>query len=325
MQKLIIKLFIFSIPIIILYNIPKFAHYSFSSVINKKINSLIENNNEPMIIVGGDSRAEEQIISSILERRLGVKTVNIGISGGDIAILYNALMAHNLINKDNTLIISISSTEANDNIIYDWSISQAYVTYISTIDNIRLFGKRYLNMMHERMKLIFKELLKLEVDIKLNPTDNRIETDGFVAVSGDISNFDFQGVDIYNDTSKVFWYIDSKHDGIRKKVLNKMIGKIADTGMNVILIQSPVTPSWLERTKNTYIDSIELNHSKFLKNISAQYDNISFIDFYTNQSTVYHDSMYYNIVHFNFKGAEIFTNTLLDSLMYRNLLKRNID
>jgi len=321
MQKFIIKLLIFSIPIIILYNIPKFAHYSFSSVINKKINSLIENNNEPMIIVGGDSRAEEQIISSILEKRLGIKTVNIGISGGDIAILYNALMTHDLVNKNNTLIISISSTEANDNIIYEWSISQAYVTYISTIDNIKLFGKRYLNMMHERMKLILKELLKLEADIKLNPSDNRIDTDGFVEVSGDMSKFDFQGVDIYKDTSKVFWYLDSKHDGIRKKVLNKMIENIADTDMNVIIFQSPVTPSWLERTKNTYIDSIELDHSKYLKSISAKYDNISFLDFYTNQSDVFHDSMYYNNVHFNSGGAEIFTNALLDSLINKNLMK----
>ena len=322
MQKFIIKLFIFSIPMIILYNIPKFAHYSFSSVINKKINSLIENKNEPMIIVGGDSRAEEQIMSSILEGRLGVKTVNIGISAGDIAILYNALMAHDLVNKNNSLIISISSTEANDNIIYDWSISQAYVTYISTMDNIILFGKSYLNMMHERLKLILKELLKLEDGHTLSPSDKRIETDGFVAVSGEISNFDFQKVDIYNDTSKVFWYLDSKHDGIKKKVLNKMIEKIADTDMNVILIQSPVTPSWLKRTKNTYIDSIELNHSKYLKSISEKYDNISFLDFYTNQIDVFHDSMYYNNVHFNYKGAEIFTKALLDSLILRKTIRK---
>ena len=321
MQKFIIKFFIFSIPIIILYNIPKFANYSFSSIINQKINSLIENKNEPMIIVGGDSRAEEQIISSILERRIGIKTVNIGISAGDVAILYNALMTHDLVNKNNSLIMSISSTEANDNIIYEWSISQAYVTYISTIDNIKLFGKSYLNMMHERLKLILKELLKLEAGYTLNPSDRRIETDGFVAVNGDISKLDFQKVDIYNDTSKVFWYLDSKHDGIRKKVLNKMIGKIADTDMNVILIQSPVAPSWLERTKNTYIDSIELNHSKYLKSISAMYDNISFLDFYTNQIDVFHDSMYYNRVHFNSKGAEIFTNALIDSLINKNLIK----
>ena len=91
--------------------------------------------------------------------------------------------------------------------------------------------------------------------------------------------------------------------------------------MNVIIFQPPISPSWLERTRNTYIDSIELDHSKFLKNISVKYDNISFVDFYTNQSSVYHDSMYYNSMHFNYKGAEIFTNTLLDSITLRNLLQ----
>ena len=70
MQKFIIKLLIFSIPIIVLYNIPKIKHYSFHNDINKKINSLIKNNKEPMIIIGGDSRAERQIIPSIIEDRL---------------------------------------------------------------------------------------------------------------------------------------------------------------------------------------------------------------------------------------------------------------
>ncbi len=179
--------------------------------------------------------------------------------------------------------------------------------------------------MHERIRLILNELFNMEADAKLNPVDNRLNTKGFLGIDGDISIYDFQNIDILDDTLKVGWYLNSKHDGIKKEVFTKLTKKLADSDMNVILFQPPVSPAWLKRTKNTYIDSIELNHSKFLKNISARFDNISFIDFYTNQSTVYQNSMYYNSVHFNYKGAEIFTNALLDSLIYRNLLKRNSD
>ena len=321
MQKFIIKLFIFSIPIIVLYNIPKIAHYSFHSDIDKKINSLIVNNIEPMIIIGGDSRAERQIIPQILEEKFGLKTVNIGVNSGDIAILYNALKNHDIINPNNTLIISVSSVEVNDNVIDKWGIPHAYVTYISTLDNIKLFSRRYLNMMHERILLIFDELFKIYANDEMSLSDNRLETNGFLGISGDISKYNFQEIDILADTLKVGWYKNAKHDGIRKEVFTKLIEEIANTDMSVILFQPPVSPAWLKRTENTYIDSIELDHSNFLKSISVQYDNISFIDFYTNQSTVYHDSMYYNSVHFNYQGAEIFTNALLDSLILNNLLK----
>lgn len=325
MKKFLIKLFLFSIPIIVLFNIPKFTHYSFNDDINKKINSLIQDTNEPMIIIGGDSRAERQVVPRLIEDKFGIKTVNIGVNSGDIAILYNALKNHNLTNTNNTLIISVSSIEINDSVIDKWGIPQAYVTYISTVDNIKLFGDRYLNMMHERIKLILGELFKIEANTKLSFTDTRLKTKGFLGIAGDISTYDFQNIDIFDDTLKVGWYLNSKHDGIKKEVFTKLIKKFADSDMNVILFQPPVSPAWLKRTKDTYIDSIELNHSKFLKNVSAKYDNIAFIDFYTNQSTVYQNSMYYNSVHFNYKGAEIFTSTLLDSLIYRNLLKRNID
>ncbi len=321
MTKFFIKLFIFLIPIIIVYNIPKFTHYTFHTDIKKKINSLVDNSNEPMIIACGDSRAERQVIPNLIEKRLGIKSVNIGATGGDIAILYNALEQHELINPQHTLIISISSIETNDGVVDKWGIPHAYVTYFSTLDNLKLFGIRYLNMMHERLRLIFKELFKVEKNTKLEPSDIRLTNKGFWGVAGDVSNFNFDEVDIYTNTLKTPWYLDSYHEGVKKEIFGKLINKIADSDMNIIIFQPPVSPGWLKRTKNTYIDSIELDHSKLLKNVSNKYDNVSFIDFYTNQNTTFHDSMFYNSIHYNYKGAEIFTNALLDSLILRNLLK----
>lgn len=321
MTKFITKLFIFLIPIIIIYNIPKFTHYTFHTDIKKKINSLIDDRNEPMIIACGDSRAERQVIPDIIEQRLGIKSVNIGVTGGDIAVLYNALKQHKLINPQHTLIISISSIETNDSVVDKWGIPHAYVTYFSTIDNLKLFGGiRYLNMMHERLRLILKELFQVERNTKLASSNDRLYNDGFWGVAGDVSNFNFDEIDINTNTLKTSWYLDSNHNGVRKEIFGKLINKIADTEMNIIIFQPPVSPGWLKRTKNTFIDSIEIDHSNLLKNVSNKYSNVSFIDFYTNQSTTFHDSMFYNSIHYNFKGAEIFTSALLDSIISRNLL-----
>jgi len=320
MNKFFIKLFIFLIPIILVYNIPKFTHYTFNTDIKRKINSLVEKSNEHMIIVCGDSRAERQIIPDIIEKRLEIKSINIGVSGGDLAILFNALKQHDLINLQNPLIISISSIEINDNIVDKWGIPHAYVTYFSTFDNIKLFGIRYLNMMHERLGLIFKEMFKIEKEAKLSLSDRRLHNKGFWGVTGDISTFNFDEVDIFTNTLKTPWYLNSNHEGVKKRIFEGLISKIADLGMDIIIFQPPVSPGWLKRTKNTYIDSIELDHSNLLKNVSNKYDNVSFIDFYTNQSTTFHDSMFFNSTHYNSHGAEIFTNALLDSIISRNLL-----
>lgn len=321
MTKFFIKIIIFLIPFIVVYNIPKLAHYTFHTDIKQKINSLVDNSSEPMIIACGDSRAERQIIPQLIEDRLGIKSVNIGVTGGDIAVLYNALEQHELINPQHTLIISISSIETNDGVVDKWGIPHAYITYFSTLDNIKLFGIRYLNMMHERLRLILKELFQIEKNTKLVHSDTRFSNKGFWGIAGDVSNFNFDEVDIHSNTLKTSWYLDSNHEGVKKEVFGKLISKIADLDMNIIIFQPPVSPGWLKRTKNTFIDSIELDHSKLLKNISNKYDNISFIDFYTNQSTTFHDSMFYNSIHYNYKGAEIFTTALIDTITLRNLLR----
>lgn len=320
MKKFIINSILLIFPILVVFSIPKFTHYSFHTDIKKKINSLLEISGEPMIIVGGDSRAERQIIPNMIEDRTNMKAVNIAATGAGIAVLYNALEQHNLINPLHTLIISISSVELNDCVVDKWGRPHAYITYFSTIESIKLFGIRYINMMHERLILILKELFKIEKNTVLSSSDTRLYNKGFLGIEGDMSEFDYDSVDIYSNTLKTPWYIDAEHNGVRKDVFLDLINNLAYTDMNIIIFQPPVSPGWYDITKNTYIDSIELNHSKFLKIVSNQYDNISFIDFYTHQNSTFHDSMFYNSIHFNYKGSEIFTEALLDTIQIRKLI-----
>ncbi len=320
MQKFFFKMIIFLVPFLVIIYIPKVTHYIFKDEIKAKINMFVTDVEEPMIIVGGDSRAERQIIPKIVNDRLGVKAINIGASAGDIGSFYNALIEYDMISDNKLVIVSVSSIEINDNVVGKWGIPHAYITYMSFFDNIKLFGWEYPSMMLERFRLTLDEIFTNKSSYTLNIYDSRIETKGFLGITGDITDWEFDEINIKEDTLKVGWYLNSNHDGVCKITFNKIIKKIAQTELNLVLIQPPVSPSWYKHTRGTYIDSIELNHSKYLKSISSNYDNISFLDFYTNQSDIFHDSMFYNSVHLNSGGAEIFTNALLDSLIINNLI-----
>lgn len=321
MKKFIINGIIFILPVILLINLPKLVPFTFHDDLNRKMNTFIDENDLPDIIIGGDSRAERQLIPQIFKKRLDLKTVNIAVNSGDVTMLYNALKKKKLLDDKFTLIISVSSIETNDNVINEWGIPHAELANIPFIDNMKLFGDYYFNVLHERIRLMFKEFIKFNAVLSEN--DDRVENEGFMGIKGDITKWDFKNIDINQDTLKVGWYLNAENNGSRKEVFKKMIGKYSQTDMNIILFQPPISPSWYNYTKDTYIDSIELDHSEFLKDIADSNDNISFIDFYTNYSSVYNDSMFYNSVHFNIGGAEIFSNMLIDSLMSRNLV--NID
>ena len=321
MKKFIFKLIIFVLPFLVFINLPKIKNYVFNDEICAKINTFVSNFNEPMIIVGGDSRAERQIIPKIMAEKLGISTINIGVSAGDIASFYNSLYKYNLLHKDVIAIISVSSVELNDSFINKWGIPQAYVSYMTLWDRINIFRESYLSVLHERFLLIINEIFTKKSSLVLNHNDSRIKTRGFLGVSGDVSQWDLSKIHNLQDDLEREWYFNSIYNGVSKRTFSKIIKKIADTNMNIVIFQPPVSLSWYKHIEGTYIDSIELNHSKYLKSISSKYDNISFIDFYTTQSTVYHDSMFDNSIHLNYKGAKIFTNTLLDSLIYNNFVE----
>ena len=158
---------------------------------------------------------------------------------------------------------------------------------------------------------------------KLDNSDTRIQTSGFLGVDGDISNWNFDNINLMEDTLKVGWYLNGYYDGAKMQVFNEMINKYSKTDLNIILFQPPLSPSWYSYINDTYIDSIEHNHIKLLSDIAKRYDNISFIDFYSNLNPTFHDSMFYNSIHFNKEGAKLFTNVMIDSLIARNLIKTN--
>jgi hypothetical protein len=238
-------------------------------------------------------------------------------------MLYEALKKNDLLKSRKNLIISVSSIEMNDNVINKWGIPHAAVAQIPEWKNVKLFGEHYLNMIHERMRLMFKELFI--PNSKLDNSDARINTAGFLGVDGDISNWDLNSVNLMEDTLKVGWYLNGYYNGARKQVFNEMIDKYSKTNLNIILFQPPLSPAWYHHINGTYIDSIEHNHIDFLTDIANKYDNISFIDFYSNFNPAFHDSMFYNSIHFNRQGAELFTNVLIDSLIVKDLFNKDIN
>ena len=320
MQKFIIKLFVFLIPFVILYNLPKATHYIFNTELISKINTFTDDVNEPMIIVGGDSRAERQIIPKIMEERLGIKTINIAVSAGDVFILYNGLKKNNLADQEDILIISVSSWQINNNTVDLWGIPHTNITHMSFIDDIEIFGVEYLQILHSRLKNTLCELFGISSNMTLTQSDKRTSTNGFLGIEGKINKAFIDTFDIDMDHQHLDWYHGSKHNGIRKIVFENTLKKIAELGLSTIIYQPPFAPCWVERTKDTYIDSLESDFSLLLKNISDQYINMYYINYYLDQDNNFQDEMFYNFNHCNAIGAEIFTNSIIDSILYKNLI-----
>src|SRR5210317_1675680 len=99
MKKFALKMFIFLIPLIVIINLPKIIPITFHEDLNRKINTFINKENIPDIIIAGDSRAERHLIPSIFEERLQKSTVNIAVNSGDITMLYNALKKNKFLNN----------------------------------------------------------------------------------------------------------------------------------------------------------------------------------------------------------------------------------
>src|SRR5947208_777529 len=69
---------------------------------------------ETEVIVGGDSRAERQVVPAVIEARTGWRTANVATTADDLVTFSNALKRHGIPAAGRMLIVSASSFQVND-------------------------------------------------------------------------------------------------------------------------------------------------------------------------------------------------------------------
>lgn len=320
MSKFFIKLFLFLLPVLIFMALPRFTKFIMDSDLEAKINTFLPDGNDVEIIIAGDSRAERQLIPNIFEKETKKMTVNIAKDVGDVMSLLYSNNKYNFIDSNKIFIIGVSSLLINDGSYRNWFMSQASMTEIGLLKRILLFKGDYPENWYHRMSLIWDDLIFEKSDKKLSPNDIRLNNKGYYPIDKSLEIDKMYEIDLSPITTEHLWYRDPKNNGIRRKVFEKSIEQISKTEASVVLIQSPMAPSWRDMVDEKFMHQMELDFSRLLNKIENLYDNIWTIDFYLEQSELFTDELFYNATHLNKKGAEIFTISVIDSIISLGLL-----
>ena len=314
MRKFIIKLLIFLSPVLVFMELPRFTKYIMDADLEAKINTFLPTNNNVDIIIAGDSRAERQLIPNIFDNKTGKKTVNVAKDVGDVISLLYADDKYHFVDSNKVFVVCVSSLITNDGSYKNWFMSQASITEIGLLRSILLFGTDYPENWYHRMGLIWGDLVNDKRGQTLSVKDIRFATEGYYPVNNYLDIEKLLEIDLSPQSTEHLWYRKPNNNGIRKKVFVESIKEFSKTKSKIILIQSPMAPTWRAMVKDGFMHKMELDFCDLLDEIDSQYDNILVIDFYKQQPTIFTDELFYNATHLNNNGAQIFTKAVIDSI-----------
>ncbi|NQU32098.1 MAG: hypothetical protein HQ521_02590 [Bacteroidetes bacterium] len=296
----------------------------FNDGIEAKIESLYLNvdGEKPTIIIAGDSRAERQISPSIIQAQTDTKIINIAVSAGDLSTLIKALKKYNIDKTTGLFIISAGSFQISDASIGPGYMSINVLNQLTLEEKYSLFGNHWkiaLKMLKYQIRGTLKSYLQKIGLFKKKYPKSILDNYGFNGITGNFDPEELENSKAYwerNGEIKIPWYKATKTDGIRWENFKKNLFQLSEMRtIKFIFYQPPVSPAWYNLTKNTKIDQIENQFSLQLKNEILNYPNIMFWDFYNTKITVLKDSMYYDPMHLNKNGAELFTKHIMNLLI----------
>lgn len=313
MKKFLIKISFLVLPIIVLaYPLDIFlsSYIKKSSNANREFsvwNDLYSNKINDDIIVVGNSRAWTQISPKILEERLGKSTYNIGMDGQsfDMQLLrFNELLKHRQSPPPYVISIVDEYFLREDDGVYNKEQFLPYMLFNSSLYS-GLKNKSNFSFWEFYLPLIryyggfhgigygLLNMTKLE-----HPRKERFK--GYLP-----------------NTKK--WQITKPQpsyfviDQVNYAAYNQFLDLCKKNKSELIMVFPPA---------HTSIDTIVLNRQHILDTLSdiSEKHHVLFIDFrnsYLNQDSI----LFTNRTHLNKKGAELFTNMLVDSIEQKHPFK----
>jgi len=301
--------------------LPKYANLLLDADLEAKINTFLPSGNDVKIIIAGGSRGEQQLIPEIFESRTNLETVNIAKDIGGIAPFLHANNKYNYINTSKIIIMSFSCLITNDGAYKNWYYSQSELTEMGLFNQLRLFKMDFPENWYRRIALIWDDIIHPKKGKKLSKDDSRLKTKGFLPKDESYDWEKLAEMDLNPKTTENYFYRRPNNNGIRKQVFVSTFNEFAQLGTKIILIQPPLAPIWRQITGENYMHKMELEFAELLKDLAKQYDNVDCIDFYTQQQVAFTNEFFNDATHLNERGAEVYTNALIDSLWYRGLLE----
>ena len=274
----------------------------------------INANDSIKIFIGGDSRAERQIIPEILNDKFGgVGVKNIACGGCEITRVKNFFENNAFTTTNKILILSTSIFQVNENINYfDPGYSLSSFNSLNISQKYSSFSlKNYLIFSVESHKFLVKEKIKyfLKEYLKYSYSNVPYDEDGFLAVKGVL---DKKQINI-NDHP---FYTNIQIDGIRWLKFTESISFFSNNFQKTFIVIPPPSKYWKEITKGTFVDESNLNFIRKTENYikSNNLKNIVLIDFYNNLNLM--EIHFYDIEHTNSDGAKVFTKYLSKEICF---------
>ncbi|MEH1008514.1 hypothetical protein VDP25_12270 [Winogradskyella sp. ECml5-4] len=311
MKKFILKIVVFTIPIIVLaYGIDSylsnnlrksniFAHSEFPIW-----NAIIEGNLNADILIYGSSRAWVHFDPKILEDTLQVSVYNLGVDGHTINM---QLLRHQLALKNNKkpkmIIHSVDATTLQKGDFYN---SEQILPYMLGNDYFEEFTSSYTSYTY--------------LDYKLPMLRYYGKTDAIATafkMSFQTQNNKEQRVRGYQGQDRT-WNADFKKakkgmksyritiDKNLKQRFNNYLKECKENDIDVILVYAPIYIEGQEFIVN--LDDIKNTYIRF-----AEIYNLKFFDF-TKDDICYNKDYFYNARHMNRIGSELFTKKLASEI-----------
>ena len=291
--------------------------------LDSKISKLVIDTNKINIIIAGDSRAERQLSPKIICKNTGLNTINIAVGGCDLVTTTAAIKNKYPSCSKMVFIIGVSSSQINDG-----AIDRGYF-FLKSFQKMTLWEKfiLYKSNLWEMPRTQFQLLGKVidKFNNKIPEYDESIIKElGFMGIDSSLIS-SFRNINIERLKNSHPWYKDLNQNGALWIEFKKALSEIGNMNAFFILYQPPISPYWKINTAKSVIDLAEKEYSKKLANEIQKYNNILFLDFYTNEINELNDNMYYDVQHLNIKGAEVFSVLLSKKILevYQTNFKEN--
>lgn len=319
MKQFLLKLFYFLLPFVVLaypvdYGISYFLSQSNQTTGEFEVmNDIYSSKASCDVAIYGSSRAWVQIDTKIISDSLNLRAYNFGIDGHNFWLQYLRhleLLKNN--NKPTNIILSLDVFTLhkrpnlyqpeqflpymlwNKNIIKYTSsyIGYNFVDYY--IPCVRYFGKR------ESLGKSIKMALKIT-------SFKKLRYNGFLGIDSEWNS------DLENAKSKKKGY-EIALDKKTSNLFENFIKNCKKSNINLIFVY---TPEYIEGQK--FVKNRSQIISMYTK-FSKQY-HIPFYD-YSNDSISFQKKYFYNSLHLNKRGAELFTKKFIDTLKSTNSIKK---
>lgn len=266
---------------------------------------------DPKVIFAGDSKAERHFVPHVF-LEAGVPAVNLGYFSMDLWALVNTFERLGLHLRSGVFAISVGAYQINDGNNEPGRLSPDMFFNMTPWERVRMFRSGYFAAARGALKYAstferFDELVAEATAIA--PADPYI---GFVGVG----ERDYSCVRFRHNSrvSPASIYRNIQLNGARWRLFQEAIRKLSTWPGKYIFYTGPESEKSKNCRSGTYAEDMDLEFSRRMSDLTAQLNNVRYIDLSEREGMGLTERDYYDPSHLNTEGAKKFTRWWLGYL-----------